>query len=129
MVQLKILSGANAGTEHVARRFPCVIGRASSADCRVSDAGVWDQHLELDLKIPTGFVLRLQPNALARVNGQPFEEILLRNGDLVEIGAVKIQFWLGELRQTSLAWRELATWLALAALCAVQLGLIYWLIR
>ena len=129
MVQLKILSGTNAGTEQVVRRFPCAIGRASSADCRVPDAGVWDQHLELDLKIPAGFVLRLQPNALATVNGQSFEEILLRNGDIIEIGAVKIQFWLGEVRQTSLAWRELATWLALAALCAVQLGLIYWLIR
>ncbi len=129
MVQLKILSGTNTGTEHVARRFPCLIGRASSADCRLPDAGVWDQHLELSLNYPTGFILRLQPNALATVNGQPFEEIILRNGDLIEIGAVKIQFWLGEVRQTSLAWREWATWLALAALCAAQLALIYWLIQ
>lgn len=128
MVQLKILSGTNAGADHVTSRFPCAIGRASSADCRLSDAGVWDRHLELDLKKPVGFVLRLQPNALATVNGQPFEEMILHNGDLIEIGAVRIQFWLGEVRQTSLAWREVVTWLALATLCAIQLGLIYWLI-
>ena len=129
MVQLKIISGSNAGTEYVAHQFPCVIGRASSADCQVPDAGVWDEHLELNLNFPAGFVLRLHPNALATVNGLPFEETVLRNGDLIEIGAVKIQFWLGEVRQASLVGRELTTWLALAALCAAQLGLVYWLIR
>ncbi len=129
MVQLKIISGTRAGIEYPARRFPWVIGRAATADCCLPDPGVWDQHLELNLKFPVGFVLRLQPHALATVNGQPFEEILLHNGDLIEIGGVKIQFWLGEVRQASLVGSEFATWLALASLCAAQLGLIYWLIR
>ena len=51
MVQFKIVSGKMAGTEQVARRFPFRIGRSAEADLRLEDDGVWDDHLELSVKI------------------------------------------------------------------------------
>src|SRR5690348_14414903 len=101
MVQLKILSGKLAGTEMVARHFPFQIGRAASADLQLEEEGVWDQHLELAFQRSTGFVLTTRPNALASINGEPFQEVVLRNGDAIEIGALKMRFWLGETRQST----------------------------
>ncbi|MDB6111143.1 MAG: domain containing protein [Pedosphaera sp.] len=129
MVQLKVLSGKMAGTEVVARHFPFRIGRSAAADFRVEEDGVWEEHLALAFDSQAGFVLTAQPNALAAINGQPFQEAVLRNGDSIEIGALKIRFWLGETRQGSLRLREWLTWTAFVLITAAQLGLIYWLVR
>ena len=129
MVQLEILSGKKAGTQWVARRFPVRIGRAATADLCLEENGVWDQHLELNFDPPMGFMLDVQPDALAAVNGEPMHETVLRNGDCIEIGSVKLRFWLSEIRQTGLRIRESLTWAALAAITAGQITLIYWLLR
>jgi hypothetical protein len=128
MIQLKILSGKMAGTETVARRFPFKIGRSASADLRLEEDGVWDQHLELAFVASTGFVLNTHPNALAAINGRAFREAVLRNGDELAIGALRIRFWLGETTQASLRLREWLTWAAFALITAGQLVLIYYLI-
>jgi pSer/pThr/pTyr-binding forkhead associated (FHA) protein len=129
MVQLKLLTGAKAGTAWVARRFPVRIGRSTSSDLQVEEIGVWDQHLQLDFDSAQGIVLRTQPNALATVNGQPVHQIVLRNGDDIAIGSLKMQFWLSETRQAGLRFREGLTWAAIAAISLGQVGLIYWLLR
>ena len=46
----------------------------------------------------------------------------LRNGDLIELGAVKIQFWIAKAEQIRLRWREWLTWLALILLTAAQVA-------
>lgn len=129
MVQLKILSGRSEEASLVVRRFPCVIGRSPSADVRLEESGVWDRHLELALNDAGKFVLRTFPNALATVNGASCSETPLKNGDLIEMGILKIRFWLCETRQQSLRLREIVTWLSLGILSAGQIGLIYWLLR
>ena len=129
MVQLEILSGKKAGAAWVARRFPVRIGRAATADLCLEENGVWDQHLELNFDPPLGFKLVVQPDALATVNGEPVRETVLRNGDCIEIGSVKLRFWLGETRQVGLRFREWSTWFALATITAGQVALIYWLLR
>ena len=128
MVQFKIVSGKMAGAEKVARHFPFRIGRAPSADLRVEEDGVWDEHLELAFDSANGFVLTSNPSAIASINGQPFREAVLRNGDSIEIGALKIRFWLAETRQKSLRFREWLTWLGFTIILAAQLYLIYRLI-
>ena len=129
MVQLEILSGKKAGTQWVARRFPVRLGRTTAADLCLEESGVWEQHLQLHFEPPRGFVLAVQPNALATVNGEPVRETILRNGDCIEIGCVKFRFWLSETRQAGLRIREWATWGALATINAGQVALIYWLLR
>lgn len=129
MVQFKILSGRNAGTTHSYRQFPLSIGRSASAGLQLQDAGVWDTHLKLDLDATGSFTLLLQPDAIATVNGQPFASIALKNGDLIELGSVKIQFWLGETKQHRLRPREAVTWVIIFLLTAAQAALIFWLLN
>ena len=129
MLQLNILSGKTAGTEWVARRFPVRIGRASGSDLKLEDAGIWDEHLHLDLDPNTGFVLETAPNALATLNGQPLQRAVLHNGDLLELGAVKVQFSLSKTTQSGLRLREVLTWAAIGAISLGQIALIYWLIN
>ena len=128
MIQFSILSGKKAGTSWVARRFPVRIGRAAGSDLRIEEPGVWDQHLQVDFILADGFVLSAQANALATVNTQPVQETVLRNGDLIEAGSLKLQFWLSETRQTGLGLRESLTWVAVAAISLAQIALIYWLL-
>ena len=128
MVQLKVLSGKQAGTATLARRFPFVVGRNRAADLCLEQDGIWDRHLELHLQIPDGFLLKAHPRALTSVNGQPVQQAFLRNGDLIEVGPLKILFSLSETRQRGFRTREFLTWFALAALCAGQIVLIYGLL-
>ena len=129
MVQLKVFSGTSAGSTLVVQHFPCVIGRSPSADLRLEANGVWERHLELALNEAGRFVLRTFPNALTTVNGSSCTETSLKNGDLIGLGMLKIQFWLRETSQYSMRPREIVTWLGLGILSAGQIGLIYWLLR
>ena len=125
MIQLRVLSGRKAGTAWQARRFPVRIGRSASTDLQLEEEGVWDQHLQLDFKPAEGITLTAQPHALTTVNGRPTQEAVLRNGDGIEIGSLKLQFWLSETHQYGLHFRERLTWAAIAAISLGQVGLIY----
>jgi pSer/pThr/pTyr-binding forkhead associated (FHA) protein len=129
MIQLKVLSGKKAGAAWVARHFPVRIGRSADADLQVEEGGVWEQHLQLDFNPAEGIVLSTQPDALATVNGQAVHQTILRNGDTIDIGSLRLQFWLSEIRQADLRLREGFTWAAIAAISLGQVGLIYWLLR
>ncbi len=129
MFQLKVLAGSQAGTSWVARRFPVRIGRSPGADLQLTESGVWDEHLQLDFDPAEGIVLSAQPNALVSVNGQPVQQAVLRNGDNIDLGSLKLQFWLSETRQTGLGFREGFTWVAIAAVSLGQVALIYSLLR
>lgn len=129
MIQLSILSGKKAGTQWVARRFPVRVGRESSADLQLEEAGVWEQHLQIELEPREGFVLASNPHALSVVNGQPVQRTPLRNGDAIELGSIKLQFWLGEARQRGVRAREWFVWFCVAAVCLGQIWLIYWMLQ
>jgi hypothetical protein len=129
VIQLHILSGQQTGSDIVVRRFPFVIGRGAGAGLLMDDAGVWDRHLQIEFQRDAGFTFSVQPNALAVVNGERAEAGTLRNGDLIELGSARLRFWLARSTQKTLRVREALTWFALFALFAVQIGLIYWLLR
>jgi pSer/pThr/pTyr-binding forkhead associated (FHA) protein len=129
MVQLKVLSGKKAGTAWVARRFPVRIGRSPAANLQLEEDGVWDQHLQLDFNPAEGIVLSAQSNALVAVNGQAVQQTVLRNGDSIDLGSSKLQFWLADTRQTDLRLREVFTWAAIAAISIGQVALIYAMLR
>ncbi|SPE59557.1 FHA domain containing protein (fragment) [Verrucomicrobia bacterium] len=83
----------------------------------------------MDLKPADGFVLSVHPNALATLNGQPVQQNRLHNGDAIEVGALKLQFWLSEASQGGLRFREWLTWAGIAAVSLGQVGLVYWLLQ
>lgn len=128
MVQFNVLSGKQAGTQWVARRFPVRVGRSQEADLVLEDAGVWQEHFELRFERGHGYVIRATPDALTRVNGETLAEGLLRNGDVLDLGAVRLQFWLAATKPAGLATREWATWLLVGAMSLGQVALIYFLL-
>ena len=129
MIQINILSGKKAGNQTVTRHFPFHIGRTSGNELQLEDDGVWDQHLTLEFQPQSGFNLAAAPNAIAAVNGESVQNKILRNGDTITVGSVKIQFWLAAARQGNLLAREFFVWALIAAVTAFELALFYWLIR
>jgi len=128
MIQLNILSGKQAGTQTVARHFPFRIGRVPGNELQLADDGVWDQHLTLEFQPQSGFNLATAPDALATVNGEPVQNTVLRNGDTITVGSVKIQFWLAAAIQGSLRLREAFVWTLLVFVTLSQFALLYWLL-
>ena len=116
------------GTSLVARRFPVRVGRGRDCQLQLEDAGVWEQHLVLDFKPTHGFSLKSAPNALVCVNGQPVSEAWLRNGDTIELGGARVQFWLGPVRQSTLGLREAMSWGVILAVIVGQIYILYWLL-
>lgn len=125
MVQFEVLTGAQAGAIRPLQHFPALIGRSRSAALSLEDAGVWEQHLTIECDGDEGFSAALQPDALATLNGQPFTRQRLRNGDVLELGAVKLRFWIAASAQRGLRWREAALWLGLLAFLGLQAGLLW----
>ncbi len=128
MIQLNVLSGKSAGSQTVVRHFPFHVGRSPENHLQLDDDGVWDRHISLEFQ-SGGFDLAVAPNALIAVNGEPFQNQTLRNGDMITIGSAKLQFWLTAARQRGLRLREFFVWTLIATVTASQIALIYWLIR
>lgn len=129
MIQFQILSGKQAGSDIVVRHFPFCIGRGADADLQLDDAGVWDRHVQIEFQAGEGFTFSVNTQALTLVNGERVESGVLRNGDLIELGSMRLRFWLARSKQKSLRFRETLTWMALIALFGGQIALIYWLLN
>jgi len=128
MVQLNILSGEYQQQFVESNIFPMRIGRGKDCHLQLGDTGVWEHHLELNLNEEHHFTIRTAPDATAMVNGQPLEGVQpLHNGDLIEIGMVKIQFWLGSVQQKNLGIREAAAWTLLLVVILAEIYLLFWL--
>src|SRR3954468_3137999 len=120
MIQLHILSGKKAGTTISVSKFPFQVGRAPTSSCTLDDAGVWDRHFEISWPTRETLVLQANSKATTVVNGANVKEAPLREGDVIEAGAVKMRFGFEAVRQKSLVTRELLTWIGLAALSLAQ---------
>jgi pSer/pThr/pTyr-binding forkhead associated (FHA) protein len=129
MIQLKVLSGKQAGSTTVARRFPFQIGRTEGSDLVIPEPGVWDRHLVIQFEPGNGFTATPQGEALMTVNGEPTRGTRLCNGDSIEIGGVRLQFWLGDTRQAGFRLREWFVWTGIALVTLAQVALIYRLLR
>lgn len=127
MVQLAVLSGKRAGTTWVARRFPVKVGRSPEADLQIEEDGVWDEHLAIEFTATDGFLLQPHLEALVCLNGEPAQRTILRNGDLIALGGLKLQFWLSPAPIGASSWREFVIWAGLATVAVTQVALIWWL--
>ena len=127
MVQLQILSGNRSGTVFQFSHFPIRAGREPGLDLSLEDPGVWQRHFLVDWR-DEGIVVEAEPNALLSVNDKSAQKAVLRNGDVITLGGLKIRFSLSPVRQRSLAPREWLTWIGLAALCLGQVALVYGLL-
>jgi pSer/pThr/pTyr-binding forkhead associated (FHA) protein len=127
MVDLRFLTGKQAGASWSARRFPVRLGRSRQADLQILEDGVWDHHAELQFVGKEGFVLQGVAEGQVLVNGKPVNEVRLRNGDQISLGSAKLQFWISRTEQKKYRVQEGLFWVALAGICVGQFGLLYWL--
>ncbi len=125
MVELRILSGKQAGQAVLVRRFPFLVGRGSRSGLQLDDQGVFDKHLELRFVPRQGFLLSVQPGAYASVNGQTVQEHMLRAGDLIAAGSVKLSFSLAPAHSRGMRLEEALVWAGLVLLCLAQVALVY----
>lgn len=128
MVQLNVLSKDNQQQLFLSKSFPIRIGRGKDCHLQLDDMGIWKNHLELNLNEELHFTIRTISDATAMINGEPLKGIqLLHNGDLIGIGMVKIQFWLGAVQQKKLGIREATAWTLLLAVTIAEIYLLLWL--
>lgn len=129
MIQLHILSGKKAGATVSISKLPFAIGRTAASSLALDESGVWDQHFTISWPKVDELVLTADPKAVTVVNGTKVSQVALREGDLIEAGAVKMRFGFEAVKQNSLFAREMVTWIALGLLCLGQVALIYQLLR
>jgi pSer/pThr/pTyr-binding forkhead associated (FHA) protein len=129
VIELKILTGKQAGAIAVARRFPFQLGRQAGAGLSLDDPGLFERHAEIQLGPRYRLFLQAHPSAITSVNGEVVERSELRNGDIIQCGSVQVQFGLSAPRQRGFVLREALTWMAIGGLGFAQVGLIYWLLE
>ena len=126
LAQLTILSGNGKRHNLEANHFPVLIGRGEKCGVQLKAKGVWKRHVMLDLGNEGGFVLRPEKDASTLINNESLKSARrLRNGDIITVGSVKLQFWLGRPRQRSMEGRELVFWLMLYVILVAQAWLIW----
>lgn len=125
MVQLQILNGARAGSQWVASRLPFSVGRSPEDDLRIEADGVWDRHARVELRDRQRVVLIASEQARTSVNGQPIREAILRNGDILQIGSVHLQFGFSPAAHRGLRFREALTWIGIALMALAEVALVY----
>ena len=125
MIRLQILVGAMAGVSWTARHFPVHVGRGPDNQLRLEEAGVWERHFTIECNPAAGITLRSEPDALVTVNQQPARTQVLRTGDSIEFGSVRLRFWITEPERRPYLWREAAAWVLLAFVFGAQLWLLW----
>ena len=128
LAQLQFLTGQPRRHYIWPDQFPVRLGRGGECAMRIEEEGVWEHHVEIGLDNENRFRLKRISDASVMVNGEPMAKFQpLANGDVLELGSVKLQFWLGTVQQQQLSTREAAVWALLAAVTAVQVCLLLWL--
>ena len=126
LAQLTILSDNGKRHNLEANHFPVLIGRDAKCGVQLKAKGVWKRHVMLDLGKEGGFVLRPEKDASTLINNESLKSARrLRNGDIISVGSVKLQFWLGRPRQRSMEGREFVFWLMMYVILVVQAWLIW----
>ena len=89
---LVVVEGPEAGTEYPLDRESICIGRGPSADLRLDDAAMSQEHAALELT-EEGFRLRdLASTNGVQVNGSPVLATELKHGDRLQLGEHQFQF-------------------------------------
>lgn len=125
MVQLLILDGSKAGTHWPAPGLPFSIGRSPQDTLRLEEDGVWDSHARVELRDRRRAVLTSGAQALTAVNGEATQEAILRSGDIIQIGSIRLHFSLSPAAHRGLRFREALTWIGIALMALVQVALVY----
>jgi pSer/pThr/pTyr-binding forkhead associated (FHA) protein len=129
MVLLQILTGSEQ-QQVIVSKSPFRIGRSPEADLQLEQTGVWSEHAQLSLDAASSRIfISACAEAVVFVNGERISHHPLRNGDLLQIGSAQLIFALAPARQIGLKFWQSLSWALLLIVTAVQVVLIYRLVR
>lgn len=120
MVELAILTDSRRGDIHRVGRFPCTVGR-TDADLIIEAPGVWNRHFTIRQAEDSRFQIQAESPAAVTVGDQPVAEAILRNGDVIGLGGVRLQFRIAPATGRNLVPQARLLWLLLTAVVAGEL--------
>lgn len=123
MFRLTVVEGNQQGQQTEVTQFPFVVGKNLQAQLRLSDAGVWEDHVAIELPKKSAPIVKRLGEGLMSVNADPANEAPLRNGDLITIGGAVLRFELGSVQQKSLLFQNSASWTIVVIVLIVELFL------
>jgi pSer/pThr/pTyr-binding forkhead associated (FHA) protein len=86
------ISGKHRGEELVLGRSPIRLGRSDENDLQIEHPSISRKHLRLHLENGTWKVMDAESRNGVRVNGEPYAQIGLRHGDILEVGHLRYAF-------------------------------------
>src|ERR1041384_5659141 len=86
------ISGTYRGKELVLTKSPIRIGRAGENDLEIDHPSISRRHFKLHVADGTWKVLDAESRNRVRVNGEPYAQIGLKHGDVMEIGHLRFAF-------------------------------------
>lgn len=89
---LEVVMGPHAGRRWTFAQEHVVIGQEETCDVVLADARVASRHAELSGSADGPLLVNVNPEARVRVNGQVVDQVLLKPGDLIELGRTTLAF-------------------------------------
>jgi pSer/pThr/pTyr-binding forkhead associated (FHA) protein len=86
------ISGKYRGEELVLDRSPIRLGRSDENDLQIEHPSISRKHLRLHLENGIWKVMDAESRNGVRVNGEPYAQIGLRHGDMLEVGHLRFAF-------------------------------------
>ena len=86
------ISGKYRGDELVLDRSPIGLGRSDENELQLEHPSISRKHLRLHLENGSWKVMDAESRNGVRVNGEPYAQIALRHGDVLEIGHLRFAF-------------------------------------
>src|SRR5205085_179723 len=86
------ISGKHRGEELVLSKSPIRLGRSDENDLRIEHPSISRKHLRLHFDKGTWKVMDAESRNGVRVNGEPYAQIGLRHGDVLEVGHLRYAF-------------------------------------
>src|SRR5919201_4010964 len=92
MASLRILSGSLEGEEIELTADPQIVGRGSSCNIKIGDAGVSSKHAKLWCEDGAFYLMDLGSTNGTFVNDRDVDREQLSDGDLITFGETKVRF-------------------------------------
>jgi pSer/pThr/pTyr-binding forkhead associated (FHA) protein len=86
------ISGKYRGEELLLDKSPIRLGRSDENDLQIEHPSISRKHLRLHLDNGTWKVMDAESRNGVRVNGEPYAQIGLRHGDVLEVGHLRFSF-------------------------------------
>lgn len=125
MFCLTVVKGKQQGRRTELARYPFVVGNNQEAHLRLSDAGVWVDHLAIELLPGKSPSIRRMGDGLVTVNSEAIDQAALHNGDLIAVGGALLKFSSLPVKRKSLIFHSSASWIALIIVVMIELILMF----